>query len=90
MAQYTITWIDKPGGSNNPHTRIRRVGGSGWEKTAQTVIADIKNGINTYVVNHNGWVYVTWGVREGVEYLKTKNDGTPLDNLLALTNVAKD
>lgn len=90
MAQLTITWIDKPGGSKNPHTRIRRIGGYGWEKTAQTAIAEIKNSINTYVVDHGGWVLVTVGVREGVEYLKTKNDGTPLDNLLSLTNVAMD
>jgi hypothetical protein len=90
MTQFTINWIDKPGGSNNPHTHIRRVGGSGWGKYSSTVITDINMNLNTYHVNHGGTVQVGVGVRNGAYYLRTKSDGTPLDNLLSLSNIATD
>jgi hypothetical protein len=89
MAQYQITWIDKPGGSQNPRTRIERVGGPGWADTAKAVIDSIIGKWNQFYVNNNG-LSVSVGVayRDEVPYLKTDSDGTPLDNLLYLTNVS--
>lgn len=90
MAQYQITWIDKPGGSQNPRTRIERVGGQDWGDTAQAVISAILGNTHQFFVN-NGGTSVAVGVayRDGIPYLKTNTDGTPLDNLLYLTNVSK-
>lgn len=89
MALYQITWIDKPGGSQNPRTRIERVGGSDWGDTATAVINAINNRTHQFFVS-NGGSRISVGVsyREGVPYLKTDNDGTPLDNLLYLPNVS--
>lgn len=91
MSQYRITWIDKPGGSQNPNTRIERVGGPGWADTAEAVINSIKGGWNQFYVNNNGvsvWVGVAY--RGNTPYLKTDSDGTPIDNLLYLENISKE
>jgi hypothetical protein len=84
-----ITWIKKPGGSHNPATHIAEVGGSGWAKLARDVIYDIINNRESYFVSVNGIsVSVGIGIHNGYYYLRTHSDGTPLDNLLSLTNVA--
>lgn len=84
-----ITWINKPGGSHNPSTHIIEVGGYGWRRSAIDVINDILNGRDIYTVSVNGQsVVVELGIRLGRYYLRTRTDGTPLDNLLSLRNVA--
>ncbi len=84
---YQITWIKKPNGSHNPHTRIEEVGGPGWSKKATEVISDILNSRNSYYVSVSGVsVDVEVGIHEGRYYLRTRSDGTPLDNLLSLEN----
>jgi len=89
MALYQITWIDKPGGSQNSRTRIERVGGPGWADTATAVINAINDHKHQFFIS-NGGSQISVGVayRQGIPYLKTDNDGTPLDNLLYLTNIS--
>jgi len=83
-----ITWIKKPGGSKNPATHITEVGGSGWSRSAVEAINDILNHRESYYVAAGGQsVWVGVGIHEGHYYLRTQNDGTPLDNLLSLTNL---
>jgi hypothetical protein len=83
-----ITWIKKPNGSHNPSTRILEVGGIGWSRLATDVINDILNGRESYFVSAGGQsVWVEVGTHNGNYYLRTKSDGTPIDNLLSLTNV---
>lgn len=84
-----ITWINKPGGSHNPSTHIIQVGGSGWNRSSADVINDILNNRESYIVSvGNQTVGVEVGIHNGHYYLRTRSDGTPLDNLLSLTNVA--
>jgi hypothetical protein len=84
-----ITWIKKPSGSHNTATRILEVGGSGWSRLATDVISDIANGRDSYFVSVGSQsVWVELGIHNGNYYLRTHSDGTPLDNLLSLTNVA--
>lgn len=89
MTPLRITWINKPGGSHNPNTHIIEVGGDGWRKSAKDVVNDIESNLQVYIV-HTGaaLVGVEVGIRNGFYYLKTRPDGTPLDNLLSLTNIA--
>ena len=91
MSQYQITWIDKPGGSQNQHTRIKRVGGPDWGDTVLAVVNAINNNSHQFYVN-NGGKSVSVGVsyKNSVPYLKTDPDGTPLDNLLYLENISKE
>ena len=90
MATLQVTWIDKPGGSSNPHTHIQRLGGTNWQDTEANVIQAINGQINSYyVIGSDGkstWVEVDY--RNQVPYLRTQSDGTPLDNLLSLRNVS--
>ena len=88
MAKYQITWIDKPGGSLNPRTHIERVGGPSWADTAEAVIKSIVGGWNEFYVNNGISVSVGVAYRDRTPYLKTDSDGTPIDNLLYLTNVS--
>lgn len=84
-----ISWINKPGGSHNPATHIIQVGGAGWSSSATDVINDIRFNRESYYVSVNGLsVTVGIGVHNGYYYLRTHSDGTPLDNLLSLRNVA--
>ena len=84
-----ITWIEKPGGSQNPHTHIISVGGAGWGDTAEHVINAIRSSLESYYVFHQGRsVWVEVGHRGVTPYLRTQSDGTPLDNLLSLVNVS--
>lgn len=84
-----ITWIVKPGGSQNTQTRITEVGGSGWSRLANDAIRDVLNDPKSYYVQERGRsVWVGLGVRNEKYYLKTLPDGTPVDNLLSLENRA--
>lgn len=92
MAKNKIEWIDKPGGSHNPQTRIERVGGSlphEWQWPAQKVIDAINNRSHTFYVQV-GTEYsdVEVDYRNNVPYLRTESDGTPIDNLLSLGNIS--
>jgi hypothetical protein len=83
-----ITWIKKPGGSHNPATHITEVGGANWSRLAKDVIEDIRLNRESYFVSVNGVsVEVGIGVHNGYYYLRTRSDGTPLDNLLSLANL---
>jgi hypothetical protein len=84
-----ITWINKPGGSKNPSTHIIGVGGVNWSQSARDAVNNILNNTGSYFVsNANGTVAVGLGTLNGFYYLKTIPDGTPLDNLLSLPNIA--
>jgi len=84
-----ITWIKKPSGSHDPSTRILEVGGKGWSRLATDVINDILNNGESYFVSAGGQsVWVEVGIHNGNYYLRTRSDGTPIDNLLSLTNIA--
>lgn len=85
--RYQITWIRKPSGSHNPHTRIEAVGGPGWSKSATTVINEILQNQNSYFVAVGSReADVEVGIHEGYYYLRTRSDGTPIDNLLSQPN----
>lgn len=90
MGRWQVTWIDKPGGAHNPNTRIQRLGGPNWENSEAGVISNINRSVDTYFVSVGaGTTDVVVGYRGLTPYLKTKSDGTPLDNLLSLTNVSR-
>jgi hypothetical protein len=78
-----ITCIVRDG--SDPDNRIDSVGGSGWSKPEDTVIAEIENGSETYFVDVGGnQVQVEVAEREGRKYLRTDSDQTTENNLLSL------
>lgn len=87
MTAYRIDYIKKP----NLFGRIQSVGGSSplaWEMTEDEAIQAFRLG-HTFYVQRAGYivsVMVEWG--HTPPYLKTYPDGTKLDNLLSLPNVA--
>ena len=73
----------------NPHERIRNIGGVDngirWKKSEELAIAEIETGVTQFFVHAAGrsvWVIVAMHL--GRKYLKTENDGIQPDNLLAL------
>jgi hypothetical protein len=90
MSDYRIEKIDKPGGSHNPSTRIIGVVLSGGQYiTSDSVISYIlSNTHRFFVFKNNTTVEVEVGHRLNIPYLRTKDDQTPLDNLLSLPNVS--
>ena len=73
----------------NPHERIRNVGGihggQRWKLTVTEAIAAIKNGDYTFWTKGGGKIAnVIIAKHNGYEYLKTENDGVHPNNLLAL------
>jgi len=73
----------------NPHERIRNIGGidSGvrWKKTEEQAIVEIETGVSQFFVHAGGksvWVIVATHL--GRKYLKTEADGITPDNLLSL------
>ena len=90
MASFQITWINKPGGSQSPTHHIIEVGGANWRLQANDAINNILGNRESYFVSHGGaTAYVGATPRNGHYYLHTIPDGTPLDNLLSLTNIAR-
>jgi hypothetical protein len=85
MAQLQVTCIRKRGSHYNPHERIQGVGGTGWYKTEDEAIRDIRLGSNSFYVFAGGrTVRVVVATHNGRPYLKTEADGYSPDNLLAL------
>lgn len=88
MTDFRVDYISKP----NPYGRIQALGGAyptPWRDTEDNVIAYIANGVHTFHVIKGGFrvaVVVEWG--HTPPFLKTLPDGTRLDNLLSLPNVA--
>ena len=73
----------------NPHERIRNVGGvhdgQRWRMSVNEAIAAIKKGDYTFWTQGGGRTAdVIIAVHNGHEYLKTTNDGIQPDNLPAL------
>jgi hypothetical protein len=70
--------------SNDPDARIDSVGGPGWTKSEDIVIAEIEAGAG-YVVEVDGaLVDVIVAERDGRQYLRTDPDKTTANNLLSL------
>jgi hypothetical protein len=70
---------------SDPDNRIDEVGGTGWQKSEDAVIAEIENGTGSYYVNVGGKeVDVVVREREGRKYLRTDPDETTENNLLSL------
>ena len=84
MADLRITCITPD--SSDADRRIDAVGGDGFYHTIDEAISNIKRGVNKYWTHVQGksvWVVVERRPN-GVEYLKTENDGFPPNNLLSL------
>lgn len=89
MAVYNVTCINKKP-RNDPHHRVTHVGGSGatgrWRKTEDEAIELIRNGSPFTATGGGRTVEVEVALSgAGRPYLRTKPDGTTLDNLLSLT-----
>ena len=84
MADVQVTCIIKEE-RNNPHEGITHLGGYNWMWTRSEVITSIKNRTNTFYTM-SGSIRADIVVVSGPngEYVRTKKDGTPTDNLLAL------
>lgn len=83
-----VTCINKTD-RQNPHERIRSIGGSAngqaWKITQQQAITSIESGQYSFYVHRAGHVVdVIVATHNGNKYIKTKNDGIHPDNLLAL------
>lgn len=87
MADYQVTWINKPS-DGSPRTRIQSLGGTNWEASETDVIRYIDDNTHRFYVvaptGQSSWVDVDH--RGATQYLKTRADGTRLDNLLYLPN----
>jgi Protein of unknown function (DUF3892) len=70
--------------SNDPDSRIDGVGGPGWTKDEDTVIAEIEGGAKYYVEVDGREVEVEVAERNGRKYLKTAADDYLPNNLLSL------
>jgi hypothetical protein len=84
MADLRITCITPDAGDAD--RRIDAVGGAEFYHTIDEAIANIKRGTHRYWTHVQGksvWVEVERRPN-GVEYLKTENDGFPPNNLLSL------
>jgi len=84
MADLRITCITRDGSDQD--RRIDAVGGDGFYHTIEQAIAYIKNSTHRYWTHVQGksvWVVVARRPN-GVEYLKTEDDGFPPNNLLSL------
>ena len=74
----------------NPHERIRNIGGVrtdgvAWKLSEDQAIADIKAKKYEFFVHEGGRsANIVIAKHEGREYLKTENDGVRPDNLLSL------
>lgn len=70
---------------NDAHDRIKNVGGTGWKLPQPDAIKTIEDGTYTFWTMGGGTrVDVIIATRNGVKYLKTKNDGEQPNNLLSL------
>lgn len=72
-----------PDGSD-PDRRIDAVGGSGWQKSEDTVIGEIENGEKYFVDVGGKEVKVIVAKRGERKYLRTDPDETTENNLLSL------
>jgi Protein of unknown function (DUF3892) len=70
--------------STDPDARIDGVGGVGWTKDEDTVIAEIEGGAKYYVNVDGREVEVEVAEHDGHKYLKTVADGYTPNNLLSL------
>jgi len=72
-----------PDGADPDH-RIDKVGGPGWSKDEDTVIAEIRGGEEYFVEEGGHRVKVVIGDLYGRKHLKTVADGRGDNNLLSL------
>lgn len=80
MAEITCIIPD----SQDRDGRIDGVGGPGWTKDEDTVIAEIENGATYFVEVDGQRVGVEIAEHDGRKYLKTEADGFVPNNLLSL------
>jgi len=80
MAEITCIIPD----SQDRDGRIDGVGGPGWTKDEDTVIAEIENGATYYVEVDGRRVGVEVAEHDGRKFLKTEADGFVPNNLLSL------
>ena len=87
MPDVQITCVTKPD-RNSTHDRITHVGGPGGKWSAETVVANIENGTNTFFVidaaGHRSTVGVVDPGNGRRKHLRTYADGDWNNNLLAL------
>ncbi|WP_338688318.1 DUF3892 domain-containing protein [Bradyrhizobium sp. 26S5] len=70
-----ITCITGLPNHQDRHRRIQAVGGSGWQDSEETAIANVKRDKSAYEVTEQGkTVKVIVEEQDGREYLKTEND----------------
>ena len=71
---------------NNPHERIRAIGGDGWTMTEDAAILQIETGWESFYVYPSDAprAKVIVATNDGHKYLKTEADGLQPNNLLAL------
>jgi hypothetical protein len=90
MAQRVEIMCINKSDRQNPHERIRSVGGvnpdkSRWKMSEEKAIGDIESGKYDFFTRGGGKVAeVIVALHLGRKYLKTKADGIRPDNLLAL------
>lgn len=73
-----------PDASNDPDRRIDAVGGDGWRKSEDEVIAEIEAGAEYYVEVDGDSARVEVGKHRGRKHLRTHLDGIAENNLVAL------
>ena len=79
-----VTCINKSD-RQNPHERIKSIGGSGWKTSESDAIVYIEGSVYSYWTRGGGkTTNVIVATHLGRKYLKTENDGVRPDNLLAL------
>lgn len=87
MAARQIKCIIKLPNHEDRHRRIQAVGGTGWQDSEETAIANVKRDPEYYFVTEHGksvWVIVK--KHDGRDYLKTQNDHFLPNNLLSLAD----
>jgi Protein of unknown function (DUF3892) len=70
--------------SSDPDNRIDSVGGVGWTKSEDIVIAEIEAGAEYFVEENGAVVDIIVAERDGRKYLRTDPDETSENNLLRL------
>jgi hypothetical protein len=84
MAHLQVTCINK-NDRQNPHERIRAIGGAGFRFSHPDAISCIERGVHSfYVTVGKNTVDVIVATHNGNKYIKTRNDGIQPDNLLSL------
>lgn len=89
MARLRVIWVTK-NDSDQPHERIKYIGGAGWKYKEGDAIIDLEHGLHSFYVQvGNDAIDVIVATHLGRKYLKTKDDELSPDILLSLPESAE-